>query len=318
MGQYITRRLLAIIPVILLVSFVVFLLMFLAPGDPVYLLVDFEQIEGLSPEELDIIRHELGLDRPVVIQYLDWLSSAIQGDLGTSVHGNRQVIDMVASAFPVSLELTLISILFSLSIALPAGVYSALKPNSPGDIIGSVIAIAGISAPGFWVAFILVYIFAVRLGWVPSTGFVRFFDDPRANLVGMLLPAVTLGFSLMGSVMRMTRSSMLEVMQKDYIRTARAKGAIARIVLFRHAIRNAMLPVLTMIGLQFGALLGGAVVVEQIFRIPGMGRLSIDAIYSRDFPVVQGVVLAIALSFLLINLLVDLLYGVLDPRIRFS
>jgi peptide/nickel transport system permease protein len=318
MGQYIIRRLVAIIPVILFVSFIVFALMFIAPGDPIYLLVDFEQLEGLTSEELDVIRHEKGLDRPVFIQYGDWLLNALQGDLGNSIHSNRRVVDMVFSAFPVSLELALLSITMSLIISLPVGVYSALKPDSTGDIIGSIIAIAGISAPNFWVSFVMIYVFAVQLGWLPSGGFVRITDNLSENLESLVLPVFALGIGLMGSVMRMMRSSMLEVMQKDYVRTARAKGASERILLFRHAMPNAMLPVLTVIGMQFGALLGGAVVIEQIFRLPGMGRLGISAIYSRDFPVVQGVVLIISLSFLLINLVVDLLYGVLDPRIRFS
>jgi len=318
MTQYIIRRLLATIPVLLIVTFIVFTLMFLAPGDPIYLLVDVEQTDGLNEEQLNNLRHELGLDRPLIVQYGDWLFNALQGDLGTSIRGSRQVSDMLKSAFPVSMELALLSIIISLVIAIPVGVYAALKPNSWGDLFGTSLAIGGISAPNFWVALLLIYLFSVKLGWLPSNGFTRFSVDARDNLLKMVLPVVTLGIALMASVMRMTRSGMLEVMHQDYIRTARAKGALERRVIFNHAFRNAMLPVLTIIGLQFGALLGGAVVIEQIFSLPGMGRLGLDAIFIRDFPVVQGVVLVITLSYLLVNLLVDLLYGVLDPRIRIS
>lgn len=318
MTQYIIRRLLATIPVLLIVTFIVFTLMFLAPGDPIFLLVDVEQTEGLSEAQLDNLRHEMGLDRPIVVQYGDWLFNALQGDLGLSLRGSRRVSDMLKDAFPVSMELALLSVAFALIIAIPVGVYAALKPNSPGDLFGTSLAIGGISAPNFWVALLLIYFFSVKMGWLPSNGFTRITEDVQDNLTKMILPVVTLGIALMASVMRMTRSGMLEVMHQDYIRTARAKGAQERRVIFGHAFRNAMLPVLTIIGLQFGALLGGAVVIEQIFSIPGMGRLGLNAIFSRDFPVVQGVVLVITLSYLLVNLLVDLLYGVLDPRIRIS
>jgi peptide/nickel transport system permease protein len=318
MIQYIIRRLLATIPVLLIVTFIVFTLMFLAPGDPIFLLVDVEQTEGLTEEQLDALRHELGLDRPLIVQYGDWLLNALQGDLGTSIRGSRQVSDMLKSAFTVSMELTLLAMAAALIIAIPVGIYAALKPNSLGDLFGTSLAIGGISAPNFWVALLLIYFFSVKLGLLPSNGFTRISEDVGDNLRKMVLPVVTLGIALMASVMRMTRSGMLEVMHQDYIRTARAKGAQERRVIFVHAFRNAMLPVLTIIGLQFGALLGGAVVIEQIFSLPGMGRLGLDAIFIRDFPVVQGVVLVITLSYLLVNLAVDLLYGVLDPRIRIS
>jgi peptide/nickel transport system permease protein len=318
MTQYIIRRLLLTIPVLIIVTFIVFILMFLAPGDPIYLLVDVEQTEGLTEEQLDNLRHELGLDRPVIVQYGDWLWHALQGDLGTSIRGSRQVSDLLINAFPVSMELALLSVIFALAISIPVGIYAALKPNSLGDLFGTSLAIGGISAPNFWVALLLIYFFSVKLGWLPSNGFTRFSEDIQDNLTKMVLPVVTLGIALMASVMRMTRSGMLEVMHQDYIRTARAKGAQERRVIFSHAFRNAMLPVLTIIGLQFGALLGGAVVIEQIFSIPGMGRLGLSSIFLRDFPVVQGVVLVITISYLLVNLLVDLLYGVLDPRIRIS
>lgn len=318
MTQYIVRRLLATIPVLLIVTFIVFALMFMAPGDPIFLLVDVEQTQGLTEEQLDILRHELGLDRPLIVQYGEWLLNALQGDLGTSIRGSRQVSDMLKGAFPVSMELTLLAMVFALVIAIPVGIYAALRPNSLGDLLGTSVAIGGISAPNFWVALLLIYLFSVKLGWLPSNGFTRITEDVQDNLLKMVLPTITLGIALMASVMRMTRSGMLEVMHQDYIRTARAKGARERRVIYAHAFRNAMLPVLTIIGLQFGTLLGGAVVIEQIFSLPGMGRLGLDAIFIRDFPVVQGVVLVITSSYLLVNLLVDLLYGMLDPRIRLS
>lgn len=254
MTQYIVRRLLATIPVILIVTFIVFVLMFLAPGDPIFLLADVEQTQGMTEEQLDVLRHELGLDRPLIVQYGDWLFDALRGDLGTSIRGGRQVVDMLKSAFTVSMELTLLAMAFALIIAIPVGVYAALRPNSLGDLFGTTLAIGGISAPNFWVALLLIYFFAVKLGWLPSNGFTRFSEDAGENLRKMVLPVITLGIALMASVMRMTRSGMLEVMHQDYIRTARAKGAKERRVIFAHAFRNAMLPVLTIIGLQFGAL----------------------------------------------------------------
>lgn len=318
MIQYIVRRLLAAIPVLLIVTFIVFLLTFLAPGDPIYLLVDIEQTQGLTTEQLNALRHEKGLDRPVLVQYGDWLWKALHGDLGTSIRGGRKVSDMLKDAIPVSLELALLAVVISLIVAIPIGILAAIKPNSLADLLGSSLAIGGLSAPNFWVALLLIFIFAVGLHWLPSNGFTRFSEDAKDNLIKMILPSITLGAALMASVMRMTRSGMLEVMHQDYIRTARAKGALERRVIFSHAFRNAMLPVLNIIGLQFGALLGGAVVIEQIFSLPGMGRLGLDAIFLHDFPVVQGVVLVITISYLLVNLLVDLLYGILDPRIRLS
>lgn len=318
MAQYIIRRLLVTIPVVLLVTFIVFALMFLAPGDPIYLLVDVEETQGLTEEQLDVLRAEYGLDRPLIVQYGDWLFSALRGDLGTSIRGSRQVSDILMDAFPVSMELALLSVIFSLIIAIPIGIFAALRPNSLADLVGTSVALAGISAPNFWIALLLIYFFSVQFGWLPSNGFTRFSESPQDNLVKMILPVITLGTALMASVMRMTRSGMLEVMHQDYIRTARAKGAKEQRVVWNHAFRNAMLPVITIVGLQFGTLLGGAVVIEQIFSIPGMGRLALSSIFLRDFPVVQGVVLVITISYLLVNLIVDLLYGILDPRIRIS
>jgi peptide/nickel transport system permease protein len=270
---------------------------------------------NISIERLDEIRHELGLDRPVLIQYADWLWGAIQGDLGTSIRFHQPVIKMILNALPVTIELGALAMFFSLIIAIPVGILSARRRNSPEDFVSTTFALLGISTPNFWLAIMLILVFTVWLGWLPPAGFVRFSEDPLQNLKFMILPALTMSGELMALAMRMTRSSVIEVFTEDYIVTARAKGLKEAGILVRHALRNAMIPVITVLGLQVGAVLSGAFIVEQIFAVPGLGKLGVDAIFKRDFPVVQGVTLFTALMFLFVNLFVDIIYSYVDPRI---
>ncbi len=305
-------------PTVVLVTFLVFLLLYLSPGDPVLMLVPMDELDQLTDAEMDRLRARLGLDRPVPLQYADWLLDVLRGDLGRSIHQRRPVVDLLAARFPVTLELALLSVFLASAVAIPIGVYSAVRPGGVGDVAGNVAALAGVSAPNFWVALLLIVVFAVHLRWLPAGGFVRIGDDPVAHVERMILPVVTLGTALMAVTMRLTRSSMLETLNEDYIRTARSKGLSQRRVILAHALKNALIPVVTTIGLQIGRILGGTVAIELIFSFPGMGKLMLDAIFARDFPVVQGAVLLITISFMLINLVVDFTYALIDPRIRFQ
>lgn len=311
---YIIRRLAAAVPVALLVTVMVFLLLHITPGDPVVIMLG----EEASPEAVAALRHALHLDRPLSVQYGLWLWRAVHADLGTSLRTHDAVTGLILARYPTTLELTVLAMLSSLCVALPSGVLSAVRRNSWVDAAVTPIAISGVSMPSFWLGILLIWVFSVLLPWFPTVGFVPLRDGVWANLHTMTLPVVTLGAALAAFVMRITRASLLQVLQLDYVRTARAKGVRNRTVVVRHALRTALIPVVTVLGLQTGTLLGGAVIVETIFALPGAGRLIVDAIFARDFPVVQGTVLVLALSFILVNLGVDLLYARLDPRIRYG
>ncbi len=317
MGRYLVRRIILMAPTIIIVTFLVFLLLFLSPGDPILLLVPIEEVGQLTDEEMDQLRSELGLDRPIYVQYADWLLDVLRGDLGRSIHQRRPVLDLLAARFPVTMELALLSVLLASVVAIPIGIYTAVRPGGLGDLVGNVIALLGVSAPNFWVALLLIVLFAVQLRWLPAGGFVRITDDPIAHVERMILPVVTLGSALMAVTMRLTRSSMLEVLNEDYVRTAHSKGLSRGRVVYVHALKNALIPVVTTVGLQIGRILGGSVAIELIFSFPGMGKLMLDSIFARDFPVAQGAVLLITISFMLINLFVDFTYALIDPRIRF-
>ena len=318
MGPYLLRRILLMLPTLVIVTFLVFLLLYLSPGDPILALVPVDEVNQLTDEEMDRLRHKLGLDRPVVVQYADWFLNMLRGDLGRSIHQRRPVIDLLAARFPVTLELALLSVFAASVVAIPIGIYTAVRPGSIGDFIGNIVALMGVSAPNFWVALLLIVVFAVHLRWLPAGGFVRISDDAVGHIERMILPVITLGTALMAVTMRLTRSSMLEVLNEDYIRTARSKGLPQSRVVAVHALKNALIPVVTTLGLQIGRILGGTVAIELIFSFPGMGKLMLDAIYARDFPIVQGAVLLVTFSFVLINLLVDIAYAYIDPRIRFA
>jgi peptide/nickel transport system permease protein len=295
------------------VSAVVFSLIHLTPGDPVRIMLR----EEADPVAVATLRHQLGLDQPLPLQYLTWLGRAVQGELGRSIRTNQPVVEAIRQRAPVTLSLALAALLVALAIGLPAGILAALRRNSVMDVLATLVAIAGVSLPSFWLAMLLILVFSVALGWLPPLGWVSPDRDPVGWVRSLVLPSVTLGVAIAAVVMRMTRASLLEVLELDYVRTARAKGLAERRIVLGHALQNALIPVVTVVGLQAGALLGGAVITETIFALPGVGRLLVDAIFQRDFPIVQGVVLFLAVNFLVVNVLVDLTYAWLDPRISY-
>lgn len=314
MFAYLIRRLGTTVPVLVVVSLIVFSIIHLTPGDPVSIMLR----EEADPAAATALRKALGLDRPLPIQYLTWVGRVVRGELGRSIRTNQPVAEAILERLPVTLSLAGASTLLALAVALPAGILSAVRRNSVADVAGTLAALSGISLPNFWLATLLIFLFSLRLGWLPPLGYVSPAKDLSAGLRSLILPAITLGTAMAAVVMRMTRSSLLEVLQLDFIRTARAKGLGGAGILLRHALCNALIPVVTVVGLQAGALLGGAIITETIFALPGVGRLLVDAIFQRDFPIVQGVVLLLAVNFLLVNLMVDVAYAYLDPRIRYG
>lgn len=306
MATYIARRLLTVIPTLLGVLLAVFLMVRLAPGDPAQLLAG----EFATPETLADIRQRFGLDQPWYTQLGLYTLNVFQGDLGESVRTRQPVTHELADYFPNTLRLTLGAMLVALLIGIPAGIIAAIRPGTIFDLLAMLGALIGVSMPVFWFGLMAILIFSVQLGWFPVAG--------TGTLWHLILPAITLGTGTAAILARMTRSAMLEVLSQDYIRTARAKGVAGRVVVFKHALRNALIPVVTITGLQFGGLLEGAVITETVFAWPGIGQLLVGSILARDYPVVQGAVLLIAVAFILINLVVDLLYGAIDPRIRYD
>jgi len=307
---YLVRRLFLTLPVLFFVSVIVFSLINLIPGDPARIMLG----EEVSKEALSALRKEMGLDRPLYVRYLLWLSHVARGDFGRSVRDGRPVLDTLLLKLPVTIELAVTSLLVAWVIAIPAGVVAAWKQRTALDYAATTLALAGISVPNFWLGIMMIYLFAVNLRLLPPSGYIEPWIDLTRSL--KLMPSIVLGAALAALVMRLLRSSMLEVLGTDYIRTARAKGLDDVVVLIRHAMKNAMIPVVTVMGLQLSGLLGGAVITETIFAVPGLGRLTVDSILTRDYPMVQGVVLFAALAVVATNLIVDLTYAVLDPRIR--
>ena len=307
--RFIARRFLLLIPVLLGVSLLVFSLIHFAPGDPVFASLGMDY----DAEQAERLRQELGLDKPVPQQYVWWLGKVLRGDLGRSIVGGETVLNLIRSRLPHTIILTLGSMLVSLLLAIPLGVISAVYRNSIIDNASRVLAMIGISMPVFWLGILLLLFFSLRLRWLPASG--SFMEHGLKSLV---LPSIALGTSFTALTMRMTRSAMVEVLLEDYVRTAWAKGLSGRLVYVRHALRNALIPIITVIGMQFGLLLGGAVLTETIFNIPGLGRLLVEAVNRRDYPLIQGVILVTSLIFVAANLLVDLLYVYLDPRIRYD
>jgi peptide/nickel transport system permease protein len=311
--QYVVRRVLAIVPVLFGISVLVFVLVHLIPGDVAQILLGTQATD----QQIETLRRTFGLDRPLPVQYVDWLSHIIRGDFGVSFRTNRPVLPDLVSRFGVTLQLTLTSTLIALLVAIPLGVASAANRGKRSDAIARVIALLGLSIPNFWLGTLLILFVSLVLHWLPPVGFVSLLDNPWLGLQTLILPALALGTAVAAFIMRMVRSSLLEVLRQDFIRTANAKGLQERSVLYRHALKNAFIPVLTVMGVQIGYLLGGAVIIESIFSLPGMGRFLLDSISNRDYSIVQGGVLFIALIFSFVNLSVDLVYGWLDPRIRY-
>jgi peptide/nickel transport system permease protein len=313
MTQYAVRRVLAIVPVLFGISVLVFLLVHLIPGDVAQVLLGTQATD----QQLETLRRSFGLDRPLPVQYVDWLTHILRGDFGVSFRTNRPVLPDLLSRFGVTLQLTLTSMLIALALAIPLGAASAANRGKVSDAVSRVAALLGLSIPNFWLGTLLILFVSINLHWLPPVGFVSLLDNPWLGVQSLILPALALGTAVAAFIMRMVRSSVLEVLGQDFIRTAHAKGLPETRVLYRHALKNAFIPVLTVIGVQIGYLLGGAVIIESIFSLPGMGRFLLDSISNRDYSIVQGGVLLIALIFSLVNLSVDLVYGWLDPRIRY-
>jgi peptide/nickel transport system permease protein len=311
-GRLILRRLAATVPVLLLVTAGVFALIHLTPGDP----IDAMMAESVDDTVKRELRRDLGLDRPLYLQYATWMGRLLQGDLGHSIRNREPVIENVSRRIKPSLQLAGLAMAISLLVATPIGILSAARRNSTIDRVGTSFALFGICMPNFLIALLLIFVFGVTLRWLPISGYVDPMEEPWDGLRSLTLPAITLGLALAAVITRTLRSSMLEALSEDYIRTARAKGLSDAAVVRRHALKNALIPVVTVLGLQLGTLIGGAVITEYVFALPGVGRLVVDAVFARDYPLVQGVVLLIALGFILSNLAVDLLYGFIDPRIR--
>lgn len=316
MNRYILRRLWLLIPTMFGVSIIVFAVMHLVPGDIVDALLGPDAT--LDPAARATLRRILGVDTPVYIQYVHWLGGVLHGNLGVSLATRDSVVSILLRALPITMELAVLSTLLAIAVALPLGIVSAIRPHGGLSAAVRFLGLLGLSIPNFWLATVLILVTSVYFGWSPALIYVPLFSDPIGNLRQMLLPILSLSVTLVAVVMRMTRSSMLEVLGQDYMRTARAKGLWEMTITMRHGLKNALIPVITVIGIQFGYLLGGTVVIEQIFGLPGLGWVLLGAISQRDYPVIQGGVLVITMAFILVNLLVDLLYARLDPRIKYG
>jgi peptide/nickel transport system permease protein len=314
MTTYLLRRLLLMAPVALMVTVGVFMLIHLTPGDPALVLLG----EDRSPQAIAAIHHQLGLDQPLYVQYWIWLSHLAHGDLGRSVTTHEPVTSAILDRLPATVELGLVALLWSLLVAIPLGTIAAVRRGSLTDYVATGLTVGGVSIPNFFLGIVLIFFLSVTLRIFPFGGYVPFNQDPFENLRHILLPAIALGTAGAAINMRFTRSSMIEVLNNDFIRTARAKGASWRRVVFSHALKNALIPIVTIVGLQIGGIIEGAVVTETIFTWPGVGRLAVESIFDRDYTVVQGIVLLAAFSYLFANLLVDLAYAWLDPRISYS
>jgi peptide/nickel transport system permease protein len=314
MTGFLVRRLLQMIPVLFFVSVITFVLIHLVPGDAARLILG----EQAPPDALAALRRELGLDQPPYVQYGRWVGAMAHGDFGSSFRDRRPVFATLMQKLPVTGELAAASVLIAWSLAVPAGVLAAWRQRTVVDYGASVAALLGLSLPSFWSGIMLIYLFAVHLHWLPASGFTPPTEDLGRNLRGLVMPAFVLGLFFAAVVMRQLRSSMIEVLRADFVRTAKAKGLDSRLVIVRHALRNAVIPVLTVMGIQLGVLLGGAVITETIFALPGLGQLAVNSIYTRDYPMLEGVVMLSALTILAINLAVDVLYSLIDPRIKLT
>ncbi len=319
MSRYIARRLLMLIPMLIGVSLVLFVLMRLIPGDIASLILMGPSGEsGADPKAVAELRHKLGLDRPLPMQYLTWIAGLGRLDAGNSLWSDRPVFTEILERLPLTLEMALLAIMLSLVVALITGMLSAVRQDTWVDYLFRVISIAGLSIPNFWLGTLVILVLSLVFFWTPPLGYVDFFEDPWTNLQQIFWPALALGYTLSAVISRMTRSAMLEVLRQDYIRTARAKGLSGHVVVLRHALKNALLPVITLSAIQLGNLLGGTVIMETIFTLPGVGRYLVDAIFHRDYPVTQTIVVMMGTIFVCLNLVVDLLYAWLDPRIRYD
>ena len=318
MQQYTIKRLGLFIPTILLVTVIVFVIMRWIPGDPALAILEDEGGGSFTQEDLARLRHELGTDRPIVVQYADWMSDVVRGDFGDSLWFNAPVMGELKDRIPVTIELAVMAILMAVVVAVPLGVMSAIKPDSWLDLTARLTTLMGIALPTFFTGILLMLFLVWKFHWLPPLGYEVLWDKPLLNMQQMIFPALALAAYDMSFIARVTRSAMMEILREDYMRTARAKGLTETIVLARHGLKNAFLPILTISGWQFGRLFGGTIIIETIFLVPGMGRILIESIGHRDYVMIQAVVVIIGLSIVTINLLIDLLYGWLDPRIRYA
>jgi peptide/nickel transport system permease protein len=310
--DFLARRLAISAVTFFLITLIVFTGVRMIPGDPARVMAGTDADEAGLQE----IRAKYGLNDPIPVQYVRWLALAVRGDLGESIRTREPVVKTVAMKLPITMQLAAFALVIAIGIAIPAGIFSAIRRNTAWDLLANAVSLCGVSIPSFWLGIMLILFLSVRLHLLPASGFVPFFDDPLGNLQRMIMPAFVLGAALAAVLMRQTRNSMIEVLSANYIRTAYSKGLAERVVVFRHALRNGLIPIVTILGLQMGTLMGGAVVTEQIFVVPGFGRLIVEAVFTRDYPLVQGVVLITASAYVLINLLVDVSYSLMNPRIR--
>lgn len=312
MPVYIGKRLLVAIPTLLIISIFVFSLQKLLPGDPVLAMAGEER----DPATIEFLREKYRLNDPVPLQYINWLGGVMTGDFGISLRSNQPVLELIGQKLPVTIQLAVMAMFFAMVIGIPIGILAAVKKNTWIDYTANIVALSGLSIPNFWLGIMLILLVSVKLGWLPASGYELIFVDPVRSIETMIMPAFVLGNALAATLMRHTRSAMVAVLSSDYIRTARAKGLSPREIILSHSFRNALLPVITLLALLFGELLAGAVLTEQIFTIPGFGKMTVDAVFTRDYAVVQGIVLCTAVGFILMNLLADIAYVLLNPRLR--
>jgi len=312
MGKYLAQRLASILPTLFFVTILIFGLQQLLPGDPAVVLAGEDQ----DPSVIAYLREKLHLDEPFPVRYAYWLGGVVKGDLGDSLRIQKPVTELILEKLPVTIQLAAMAMLIALAIGISAGIVSAVLKGTAWDYAANVFALWGLSTPNFWLGIMLILLFSVQLGWLPASGYVSPFEDLKANLAAMIMPAFVLGNAIAAVLMRHTRSAMLQVLSADYVRTARAKGLEERVVVLKHALRNAMIPIITLGALEFGTLLSGAVLTEQVFSIPGFGKLIVDAVFNRDYAVVQGVVLFTATAYITLNLLADMMYFLVNPRMR--
>ena len=312
MLEFLVKRVATIVPTLVFVSMLIFGLQQLLPGDPAVILAGEERDANV----VAYLHKKLHLDDPLPVRYAYWVGGVLRGDLGESVRTQQPVLDLVAQKLPVTIELALLAFTIALAIGIPAGIVSAVGRGTAWDAAANAFALWGLSTPNFWLGILLILLFSVQLGWLPASGYVSPFEDLRANLAAMIMPAFVLGNAIAAVLMRHTRSAMLQVLSADYVRTARAKGLTERVVVLKHSLRNALTPIITLGALEFGTLLSGAVLTEQVFTIPGFGKLIVDAVFNRDYAVVQGVVLVTSSTYIALNLLADVAYILVNPRLR--
>jgi peptide/nickel transport system permease protein len=319
MTTYIIRRLVQAVFTLILVTLIVFLAMHILPGDPIYMLLSSDEVNKITEEQLQTLRHEHGLDRPIIVQYVTWITGIMHGDFGVSIFfSGRSPLTLIASSLPITINLSIVSFVISLALGIPAGIICAIRRGTWIDTVVTIIANIGITVPIFWLGTMLIYVFSLQFHWLPVQGYTSPFDDLVKNIRQIIMPVFCLAIFPISSITRQTRSSMLEIMSQDYIRTARSKGLKELLIVSRHALKNALIPVVTLSGMGLSIILGGSVLIETVFNIQGVGRLLINAVFSHDYPVVQGFIFFISIIILLMNLAVDISYGWFDPRIRYE